>query len=365
MPKISVIMPVYNVEYCLETAINSILTQKLEDLEIILVNDGSKDRSGAICDEYVKKDSRVRAIHKENEGAGPTRNVGISIATGEYISFIDSDDEYSNNMLSTAYEAAYKNNADLVVFALKRKIINSKSGKVKSETNSTQIYKIYRENVGFAKDFLNLYPAALFGGPCNKLFKTDVVKNKKVSFPSLRRGQDELFNFEYYKWAERVVIIPDVMYYYNAYDDTSFWKKYNPTYFDTTIKYQKKIVELFKFWGLYDNEYKEFCNISLLGSLQYAILMCHNPGLNIKNTERIEYVKRFVSNEYIISRFEEMESRDERSRQIISMVLNKESEKLFKLAFKEYKNEKLIRTLKSRNPRLLSIMVRMKHFIKR
>ena len=99
-PKISVIVPVYNAEKYLHRCIDSILSQTFTDFELLLINDGSKDSSGAICDEYAAKDNRVRVFHKENGGASSARNLGLDNAKGEWIAFVDSDDLLEVNMLN-------------------------------------------------------------------------------------------------------------------------------------------------------------------------------------------------------------------------------------------------------------------------
>lgn len=113
MPKVSVIIPVYNVEMYLRRCIDSVLNQPFDDTEIILIDDGTTDNSGAICDEYAKSDNRIRVIHKENGGLSDARNAGIEAATGENIFFIDGDDFIENNALSILYDNMKKENADI------------------------------------------------------------------------------------------------------------------------------------------------------------------------------------------------------------------------------------------------------------
>ena len=113
-PLISVIVPVYNVEKYLGKCVDSILAQTYENLEIILVEDGTKDNSGAICDAYAAKDSRIRVIHKENGGLSSARNAGMDIARGEYFGFVDSDDWIEPKMYETLLNLAEKYHADLV-----------------------------------------------------------------------------------------------------------------------------------------------------------------------------------------------------------------------------------------------------------
>ena len=115
MPQISVIVPIYNTEKYIHKCINSILGQSFRDIEIILVNDGSEDNCGQIVNEYQKADARIKVIHKENGGLWSARNAGLDIATGKYISFIDSDDWVKREMLEEMYNKAEEHQADLVV----------------------------------------------------------------------------------------------------------------------------------------------------------------------------------------------------------------------------------------------------------
>ncbi|UOK56378.1 glycosyltransferase [Bacillus sp. OVS6] len=113
MPAISIVVPIYNVEKYLHKCIDSILSQNFTDLEIVLVNDGSTDSCGRICDEYSIKDNRVKVIHKKNGGLSDARNTGIEISTGDFIGFVDSDDWVEPNMYETLYNLCISNSADI------------------------------------------------------------------------------------------------------------------------------------------------------------------------------------------------------------------------------------------------------------
>ena len=123
MEKISVIVPVYNVESYLERCINSLLNQTYSNLEIILIDEGSTDRSGQICDQYKNRDEFV-VIHKENAGLGMARNTGLDVATGKYIIFVDSDDYIDNNMIQSLYEEIQKTSSDTCIGGFKRVYAN-------------------------------------------------------------------------------------------------------------------------------------------------------------------------------------------------------------------------------------------------
>jgi len=113
-PKISIIVPVYKVEQYIHKCIDSILNQTLNDFELILVNDGSPDQCGQICDEYAKCDSRIKVIHKENGGQASARNMGLDIATGEYIGFVDSDDWIEPDMYEILYNECIINECEII-----------------------------------------------------------------------------------------------------------------------------------------------------------------------------------------------------------------------------------------------------------
>ena len=113
-PKISVIIPVYNAESTLRRCVDSVLAQTFTDFECLLINDGSKDKSGEICDEYARKDSRVKVFHKENGGVSSARNVGLDNARGEWVSFVDSDDWVEGDILESMYKTALLSGSSLV-----------------------------------------------------------------------------------------------------------------------------------------------------------------------------------------------------------------------------------------------------------
>ena len=115
---ISVVLPIYNVENYLDRCINSIVHQTYDNLEIILIDDGSPDSCPQKCDEWAKKDNRIKVIHKKNAGLGMARNTGIENASGEYLCFCDSDDYIDLETINKAYEVAKKNNADIVTFGI-------------------------------------------------------------------------------------------------------------------------------------------------------------------------------------------------------------------------------------------------------
>jgi len=228
MSKISVIVPVYKAEKYIRRCIESILNQTLLDLELILVDDGSPDKSGRICDEYAAKDNRVKVIHKANGGAASARNVGISIATGEYIGFCDSDDYVNSNMYEDLICVMEQNNLDTISCLSNNRTEN---GTLLSEGNSDRKLELYSE-VDYIK---RIYSWKADVSLCTRVTKSEIVKQIRV--PEKRRVEDfyftillmlktkgtAIYNYPYYEYtvnSESVThsancnIYMDGMYFY-------------------------------------------------------------------------------------------------------------------------------------------------------
>ena len=179
--KVSVIMPVYNVENYVGRAIESIQNQTLTDWEFFAVDDGTPDNSGKICDEYAAKDPRIKVIHKENGGAPSARNVAIDKAVGKYMYFMDSDDWAEKTMLQDMVDLAEKNDLQLVVSGYYIDTYYSDTEKFTQE----QVYKdkIYKTQAEFRADAHNLFDRNLLYTPWNKLFSGDYIRDNKLYFP--------------------------------------------------------------------------------------------------------------------------------------------------------------------------------------
>jgi glycosyltransferase involved in cell wall biosynthesis len=178
---ISIIMPVYNAQERLEKSIEAVLFQTYYNLELILVDDGSKDQSAEICDRFAQKDTRVRVIHQENSGVSAARNHGIDISKGDLIAFVDADDK----ILPNAYEmvlAEWENDMDLMIFGMTFDYY--KKGKL-----AKQVQRSIDEKVCFTKErldkyFFELHEANYFLPCWNKVFRASVIKENKIIFES-------------------------------------------------------------------------------------------------------------------------------------------------------------------------------------
>ena len=186
MPLVSVIVPIYNVENYLRKCLDSIVVQTLKDIEIILVDDGSTDESGKICDEYASQDKRVRVVHKINGGLSSARNTGIEAASAPFLMFIDSDDWVEPDFCEKPYLAAKNNNADLVLFAFRiirsdGTVVQKEPGMQEGLLNETEAIHY---NVTFAHAaWLGLYHRKLFNNiryPVGKLYEEAATTHKLI-----------------------------------------------------------------------------------------------------------------------------------------------------------------------------------------
>lgn len=178
MKKVSIVVPVYNVEQYLERCLDSIRSQSYEKLEIILVDDGSTDNSSGICDRYAEIDNRIKVIHKTNGGLSDARNVGLENATGDYVYFCDSDDYIEKELIHDCIEAISGKDCDIVMFAYYRL--------------QNGFLSVCKENLPYEVFSLNDTPRLLLTSPtaCNKIFKTCFLKETNILFPKGKLYED-------------------------------------------------------------------------------------------------------------------------------------------------------------------------------
>lgn len=229
-PKISIIVPVYKVEPYIHKCIDSILNQTFKDFELILVDDGSPDRCGEICDEYAKKDNRIVVIHKENKGVSSARNTGIQIAKGEYIAFVDPDDYIDKNMYEKLLLMAKTNNLDITVCQIKT---------VNNILGIKKVTEIYDNEVLNKKSIDDeLMPSILHGkdygtfSSVNKLYKKDIFKKYGVLFDETRdHGEDARLNLTLLSKIDRIGFIKEALYIYQIYERGSLTQKFRENLF--------------------------------------------------------------------------------------------------------------------------------------
>lgn len=209
---LSIIIPIYNAEKYLNECIKSICNQEIKNIEIILINDGSTDKSHKICEKYVKIDSRIVYIKNKNQGCSITRNLGINIAKGKYITFVDSDDWYtSTQFLKDIIQKMELNKIEILVFGIERIFKNGKR---------EQILPIE------IKDKKKIYDQKkIFNSPCNKIYLKSLIKEQNIYFPEKSHmGEDMIFNLKVLYFVEKIHIVEKIYYFYRNHDESVSYK---------------------------------------------------------------------------------------------------------------------------------------------
>lgn len=214
-PKVSVIIPVYNAEKYLDRCVGSVLSQTYENLEVILVDDGSFDSSPSMCDIWAEKDHRVKAVHKLNEGAGLARNSGIDVATGDYITFVDSDDYIAAETVSRCVDSFLSFNCDAVAFG--RSVVTP-NGDIKEVPVTTpgEFYEGKEVADKLLCSMLN-YSAGFGVSVWGKMYSTNVIKAHGIVFSSERLcfSEDTLFNLDFFANAQSAFVLGDNLYFHS------------------------------------------------------------------------------------------------------------------------------------------------------
>lgn len=279
MPKASVIVPVYNVEAYLEKCVNSILAQTERDFELLLVDDGSTDSSGALCDELGAKDSRVRVIHQENKGLGGARNTGIDQAEGDWLLFVDSDDWIEPKTLERALAAGETYGTELVMFSFRS---------VDEAGNTVQLF---REDLPMETPLtISQHKEIYLTAPCawNKLYKADLFARTGVRYPPRVWYEDIRTTLKLFPAADKAVFLPDVCYNY-LLREGSITKNMNADRNVEILEAFDDILSYFKEQGKLAEYRDELCYLTLF----HAYLTASVRVLNIDRGH--ELLPRFRS----------------------------------------------------------------------
>ncbi len=259
MAKVSVIVAVYNAEKYLRQCLDSIVGQTLNDIEILCVNDGSTDGSLEILQEYEKKDSRIKIYSKENEGLGgaSARNLGLDKATGEYISILDSDDFFDNEMLKKSVERADALNTDIVVFGGYE--YDERNGNTYTVASILAEKEIPEKEVFSYKDCSEDIFQLTQGMAWNKLYRKSFLDKHGIRFQRIKYTDDAYFTFAHMVLAERIAVLKEYLCYYrvnSGISQTDGLNNYPDSAYIPYTTLKKSLVE----WGIYDSVKKSLIN---------------------------------------------------------------------------------------------------------
>ena len=262
MVKISVIIPVYNVEEYLKECLDSVCGQTLKEIEILCINDGSTDNSLTILNEYSKKDSRIKIYSKENKGQASARNLGIKKSQGEYISFVDSDDFIKKDMLEKLFFKSKENDLDLTMCKIATYDNQTKEIKDNVWYYMLGVFRDFEKDLFTHKDTKE-FTCNIAVTPFNKLYKADLLRDNNILFPEGVIFEDEKFFFDVYLRAKRVSIVDEFLYYYRVNRKGSTVDITKENDYADIIHISKQIRETFRQTGDYE-DYKHLLNNRLI-----------------------------------------------------------------------------------------------------
>ncbi len=225
--KVSVVVPIYKIpDFALKGCVNSLLEQNYKNCEIILVDDGSPDDCGKICDKFAEKDKRIKVIHKNNAGVSEARNTGIQVSTGDYIMFVDGDDCLHPSAVSMMIKEAQQYSLDIVLCDYKRFFTDSPNyDKIETGGISCLVFDTKQDVISLRRKCLhedNVLGVRFNGAPWGKLYTSKIIKDCGFKFDSsLVRSQDNHFNFRVFGTAHKIGYINEKLYYYRQLQESS------------------------------------------------------------------------------------------------------------------------------------------------
>lgn len=283
-PAVSIIIPVYNVEKYLRQCLDSVLAQTFTDWECILVNDGSSDDSGAICDEYSRKDPRLRVIHQPNRGVSAARNKALKEAKGEWVAYVDADDSITPIYLQTFIDVQKEHDADMVITGVDMIAQNV--------TRKHLTDKVYKE--GEIHEFV-IYARhwGVLGIPWNKFYSGRLIRKHHVLFDeSLWSYEDEVFVINYLKYAKKVVVYSAITYNHYIREENSLSQKYIP------LDLHYKIADILYQSGMQlpnEEAYIEHLNANYACHLSESVDRLYWAHNHFTRKERLEMINSLIA----------------------------------------------------------------------
>lgn len=251
---VSIIMPVYNTEKFVASAIEDILNQTFSDFELIIVDDCSNDGSGKICDLFAGLDIRIKVFHMhENKGASYARNFALDIAAGKYVSFLDSDDRFDCDLLYKAVDSLKKSPADAVVFGVEE-FQFGKKGRLKRKKKICPEEIILKNEQEVRNYAAELEKAGLYGYPCNKLYDMDTIKKSGARFPDIKFNEDIIFNIDFFEQVKKCNLLNFAPYKYMKRFESSTTSRFIGTYYEDIMLKIEKLYLQFTEWNIMDGK---------------------------------------------------------------------------------------------------------------
>lgn len=294
MAEISVIMPAYRVEKYIERAVNSLLDQTMTDFELIIVDDGSPDRTGELADDFAARDGRVRVIHQPNAGAPAARNRAMDEASGRYFFFMDADDWAESHMLEALHELAEKNDLQVAVAGFYIDTYYDEAHFWREKRSQPD--QIFPSRQAFREQAWRLFDKNLLYTPWNKLYRADYLREKGVRFPDTF-WDDFPFNLHVFADIERVGVTGEAYYHFIRARAESETARYRPDMYEKREEEHGWMLALYQRWGVADAASLEMIHRRYAERVVGCVENIAGPGCALTRREKISRVRAMLKSE--------------------------------------------------------------------
>jgi len=303
MPRVSIIVPIYNGAKYIHKCMEMIINQTFKDFELIIVNDGSTDNSFEMCNEFAKIDKRIKLVSKKNEGTWAARNRGIDVSLGKYIIFFDCDDWYEENLLKEMYELIYKNDVDLVI-AGQTNVFVDKNGKTIRRTTVLPNKYFFKTKDEILSNYILLRKEEIGDTLWNKIYKSEIIKKYNLKFENYKRGEDTIFNANYYEHIDSCIVMGKAFYNYRIENENPVWLKYSENYLSIVAKENGTIVNKLKEWGKYDRPAIEYQSTHFTYRIIEYFYRVVYKGNHLSYKNKFNEVLNLINDEQVIMNLE-------------------------------------------------------------
>ena len=289
--KVSIIVPVYNSELYLKSCVDSLINQRYADIEIILVDDGSKDNSGKLCDEFKEKNEKIVVIHKENGGTSTAKNLGIENAKGKWIVFVDSDDYVDDNYVDHLIENAISLNSDFVASGFEINYSKDNYSVPVGFPDEKAIFKDTELKDGIYT--IDLY--SLLNVDVCKIYKKTILIENNIRFDKkLNTGEDLVFNCEYLKYVHKIVLLSEISYHYIRRDEVSLVNLYRSNMIEMVKQCNQARYELYNFYDMLKGKYEQIYAKSYIGYMSSCVPNMYRRDCKITKLEKCNSIKQIM-----------------------------------------------------------------------
>lgn len=294
--KVSIIIPAYNCAELVPATIKSLQAQTLKDFELIIINDGSKDNTLEVLENFQKIDSRIKLITVENAGPANARNLGIEAATGEYLFFMDSDDLVDPDMLSDMYKTSSENSLDVICCGYNMENISTSVPQIKSFGYPSFVAE---DKSAFHQKLMDMVKAHLMYVVWNKLYKTAFIKENNLRFEHFFSGEDRIFNIGTFAKINRFGCIDKQYYRYFLRGQQTLANRYVENRFEAALKCHIAFIESYKQMGLYDDKNRAYIDFAFVKMVMACFTQLNSKGCNMSFSQKKKYIANILANELV------------------------------------------------------------------